>query len=170
MHVQTGTKHCVMNEDSSTLWHQRLGHIYLNRIKRLVNDGVLSTLVFIDFNTCVDCIKGKKTNKSKKGAKRSSTLLEIIHSDICCPDMDAHSQNTLSPLLMITCNTYISTCFITITKHYMPWRFSRLNEINKMVNLLRLWELIDLGSIMEDIVTICEVSSREWDCCPIYHA
>ncbi|KAL4271452.1 hypothetical protein GQ457_13G004180 [Hibiscus cannabinus] len=39
-----------------------------------------------------DCIKGKQTNKSKKGAKRSSTLLEIIHSDICCPDMDVQGQ------------------------------------------------------------------------------
>ncbi|KAL4376734.1 hypothetical protein GQ457_02G021410 [Hibiscus cannabinus] len=39
-----------------------------------------------------DCIKGKQTNKSKKGAKRSSTILEIIHSDICCPDMDVQGQ------------------------------------------------------------------------------
>ncbi|KAL4281521.1 hypothetical protein GQ457_03G007870 [Hibiscus cannabinus] len=39
-----------------------------------------------------DRIKGKQTNKSKKGAKRSSTVLEIIHSDICCPDMDVQGQ------------------------------------------------------------------------------
>ena len=41
------------------LWHQRLGHIYVDRIKRLVNDGVLSTLDFTDFDTYVDYIKGK---------------------------------------------------------------------------------------------------------------
>ena len=29
---------------------------------------------------------------SKKGAKRSSDILEIIHTDICCPIMDAHCQ------------------------------------------------------------------------------
>ncbi|KAL4325263.1 hypothetical protein GQ457_11G002710 [Hibiscus cannabinus] len=38
-----------------------------------------------------NCIKGKQTNKSKKGAKRSSTILEIIHSDICCPYMDVQA-------------------------------------------------------------------------------
>ena len=38
----------------------------------------------------MDCIKGKQTNKYKKGAKRSTDILEIIHSDICCPDMDAY--------------------------------------------------------------------------------
>ncbi|RVW32748.1 Retrovirus-related Pol polyprotein from transposon TNT 1-94 [Vitis vinifera] len=90
LHVQTGIKRCVVKEDSSTLWHRRLGHISIDRIKRLVNDGVLSTLDFTDFETCVDCIKGKQTNKSKRGATRSSTILEIIHTDICSLDMDSH--------------------------------------------------------------------------------
>ena len=72
------------------LWHRRLGHISIEIIKKLVNDGVLSTLDFADFETCVNCIKGKQTNKSKKGAKRSTNLLEIIHTDIYCPDMDAN--------------------------------------------------------------------------------
>ena len=58
MHVHIGVKRCVMNEDSSLLWHQRLKHISIERIKRLVNDGVLSALDFIDFDTCMDCIKG----------------------------------------------------------------------------------------------------------------
>ncbi|RVW25895.1 Retrovirus-related Pol polyprotein from transposon TNT 1-94 [Vitis vinifera] len=92
LHVQTGIKRCVVKEDSSTLWHRRLGHISTDRIKRLVNDGVLSTLDFTDFETCVDCIKGKQTNKSKRGATRSSTILEIIHTDICSLDMDSHGQ------------------------------------------------------------------------------
>ena len=79
-----------MNEDSSILWHQRLGHISIDRIKRLVNEKVLNTLDFANFDTCINCIKGKQTNKFKKGAKRSNDVLEIIHLDICCPDMDAH--------------------------------------------------------------------------------
>lgn len=92
MHVQTGTKRCNINENSSMLWHRRLGHISIERIKRLVKDGVLNTLDFVDFETCVDCIKGKQTNMSKKGANRSSSILEIIHTNICCPDMDVHGQ------------------------------------------------------------------------------
>ena len=64
------------------LWHRRLGHISIDRIKRLVKDGVLSTLDYTDFETCVDCIKGKQTNKSEKHANRSSNILEIIHTDI----------------------------------------------------------------------------------------
>ena len=60
------------------LWHRRLGHISIERMKKLVNDGVLSTLDFADFETCVNCIKDKQTNKSKSGAKRSTNLIEII--------------------------------------------------------------------------------------------
>ena len=92
MHVHAGTKRCVMNEDSSMLWHWRLRHISIDRIKRLVNDGVLSTLNFTDFETCVDCIKGKQINKSKKGAKRSSDILKIIHTNICSSNMDSYGQ------------------------------------------------------------------------------
>ena len=75
LHVQTSIKRCVINEDSFTLWHQRLGHISIDRIKRLVNDGVLSTLDFTNFETCVDCMKGKQTNKSNKCATRSFAIL-----------------------------------------------------------------------------------------------
>ena len=67
MHVIAGLKICVMNEESSMLWHQRLGRISIERMKKLVNDGVLSTLDFADFETCVNYIKGKQTNKSKRG-------------------------------------------------------------------------------------------------------
>jgi len=92
MHVQTCIKRCNINENSSMLWHQRLGHISIERIKRLVKDVVLNTLDLVDFKTCMDCIKGKQTNMSKKGANRSSSILEIIHINIYCSSMDAHGQ------------------------------------------------------------------------------
>ena len=54
LHVHIGTKRCNINEDSSMLWHQRLGHISIDRIKRLVKYGVLSTLDYTNLETCVD--------------------------------------------------------------------------------------------------------------------
>ncbi|GJV61682.1 putative RNA-directed DNA polymerase [Tanacetum coccineum] len=72
-------------EISSKLWHQRLGHISRDRMTRLVKDEVLPNLDFSDFEKCVECIKGKMTKGNKKGATRSSGLLELIHTDICGP-------------------------------------------------------------------------------------
>ena len=37
------------------------------------------------FHVCMDCIKGKQTKHTKKGATRSNELIEIIHTDICGP-------------------------------------------------------------------------------------
>ena len=72
-------------ETSSMLWHQRLGHISRDRMTRLVKDEVLPHLDFSDFEKCVECIKGKMTKGNKKGATRSTGLLELIHTDICGP-------------------------------------------------------------------------------------
>ena len=53
IHVTARLKQCVVNEESSMLWHRRLGHISIERIKRLVNEGVLSALDFVNFlNLC----------------------------------------------------------------------------------------------------------------------
>jgi len=85
LHYSVGTKRSLVNENSALLWHMRLWHISIERIKRLVNDGVLKTIDFTDFGTCVDCIKGKQTNKTTKSAKMSFEILEILHTDICGP-------------------------------------------------------------------------------------
>ena len=50
-----------------------------------MKDEVLPSLDFTDFGTCVKCLKGKMTTATKKGATRSSNLLEIIHTDISGP-------------------------------------------------------------------------------------
>ena len=85
LHSNVGSKRGLINENSSILWHKRLGHISRERIERLMNEGILQNLDFIDFQVCLDCIKGKQTKHTKKGATRTNELLEIIHTDICGP-------------------------------------------------------------------------------------
>jgi len=76
-----------------------LRHVSTERIKRLVNDEVLNTLDFTDFETGLDWTKGKQTNQSKRGVKRSSNLLETIHTNICCLNIDeSNMRDTSSPL------------------------------------------------------------------------
>ena len=67
-------------------------HISIYMINILENDGILSTLDYTDLETCVDCIKGKQTNKSKKSANRSLNILEIIHTNKSYLDMDMSSK------------------------------------------------------------------------------
>jgi GAG-pre-integrase domain/Integrase core domain len=94
VHSKVGIKRANIDDNSAYLWHKRFGHISKDRIQRLVKNKVLPNLDFTDFGTCIDCIKGKQTKKLKKGATRSSQLLEIIHTDICDPfDVPSFSKD-----------------------------------------------------------------------------
>ena len=64
------------------LWHKCLGHISKDQLERLVKNGVLPTLGFTNFGTCIDCIKGKQIKSTKKSATRSLGPLEVIHINI----------------------------------------------------------------------------------------
>ncbi|CAA0839096.1 Unknown protein, partial [Striga hermonthica] len=78
-----GTKRKL--DESSLLWHKRLGHISINRVERLIKDGILDSINFSDFDVCVNCIKGKQTKVKRIGAYRATEVLELIHTDICGP-------------------------------------------------------------------------------------
>ena len=54
-------------------------------MQKLIKNEILSNLDFTDLEVCIDCIKRKQTKHTKKGATRSTQLLEIIHTDICGP-------------------------------------------------------------------------------------
>jgi hypothetical protein len=54
-------------------------------MERLIKEEILQPLDFSDSDHCIDCIKGKYVKQIKKGATRSTGLLELIHTDICGP-------------------------------------------------------------------------------------
>src|SRR5262249_39705637 len=85
LHHNVGTKRRLVNECSACLWHKRLGHISKEKMKRLVKNEIFPKLNFTDLSVCVDCIKSKQTKHIKKGATRSTELIEIIHIDIYGP-------------------------------------------------------------------------------------
>nr|CAN80727.1 hypothetical protein VITISV_033737 [Vitis vinifera] len=81
-----GCKRARMNLSSSMLWHKRLGHISRQRLERFVRNGVFSNLDFSNFETCVVCLKGKMTDKTRKWKiYRCGSTLDLIHTDICGP-------------------------------------------------------------------------------------
>ena len=85
VHQNIRIKRSMANENSTYLWHKRLGHVSKERLQRLVKNEILPNLDFADLRLCVDCIKGKQTKHNKKRAIRSTQLLEIIHTYICGP-------------------------------------------------------------------------------------
>ena len=63
-----------------------LGHIGVKRMKKLHADGFLQSLDYESFDTCEPCLMGKMTKTPFSGTmERATHLLEIIHTDVCCP-------------------------------------------------------------------------------------
>ena len=88
-------KRCKVNNDSATyLWHCRLGHIGVKRMKKLHADGLLESLDCESFDTCEPCLMGKMTKTSfSETMERATDLLEIIHTDVCDPmSVDARGK------------------------------------------------------------------------------
>ena len=80
-------KRCKVNNDSATyLWHCRLGHIGVKRMKKLHKDGFSESLGYESFGACEPCLLGKMTKTPFSGTmERATDLLEIIHTDVCDP-------------------------------------------------------------------------------------
>jgi hypothetical protein len=80
-------KRAQLNELSPTyMWHCRLGHISENRMKRLHDDGLLTSFDFESYETCESCLLGKMTKAPFTGfPERASDLLELVHTDVCGP-------------------------------------------------------------------------------------
>ena len=74
-------KRCKVNNDSATnLWHYRLGHIGVKRMKKLHTDGLLESLDYESLDACETCLMGKMTKTPFSGTmERATDLLEIIH-------------------------------------------------------------------------------------------
>ena len=78
-------KRCKVNKDSATyMWHCRLGHIGVKRMKKLHADGLLESLDYVSFHACKPCLMGKMTKTVfSRTMEHASELLEIIHTDVC---------------------------------------------------------------------------------------
>lgn len=81
----SGNKRKYEPSHSSFLWHKRLGHISKYRLQELIKQDILPSLDFINFRTCIDCLKCKMTNSRNFSSKRSEMLLGLIHTDLCGP-------------------------------------------------------------------------------------
>ena len=81
------TKRVRVNNDSAIfLWHCRLGHIGVKRMKKLHADGLLESLDFDSLDTCEPCLMGKMTKTPfSRTMERATDLLEVIHTDVCGP-------------------------------------------------------------------------------------
>ena len=68
------------------LWHLRLGHINLERIRRMVTGGLISPLDVTALPVCEPYLEGKMTMRPFKAkGYRAKEILDLIHTDLYGP-------------------------------------------------------------------------------------
>jgi hypothetical protein len=76
--------------DSISLWHNRLGHVNTRKLHDMSVLNLIPYSVNDMIDKCRICLKTKIVRKSFPKIDRSSTLLQLVHSDVC----DMHSNPT----------------------------------------------------------------------------
>ena len=64
-------KRCKVN-NATYLWHCRLGHIGVKRMKKLHADGILESLDYESFDACEPCLMGMMTKTPFSGTMEQS--------------------------------------------------------------------------------------------------
>lgn len=89
---ETSLLSCGRISKDFKLWHRRFGHISEKNLKVLARNGSVVGLKLnpdkkSDMIVCGPCVEGKQTRQpfSSRGEKRSSRVLELVHSDVCGP-------------------------------------------------------------------------------------
>jgi hypothetical protein len=85
--VRKDTTHIANSLDEvAMLWHERLGHLNMARLKDLdamVNGMNLKEMPLHHVcEACIEC-KHQRTSFPKNETRRASKLLELVHSDVC---------------------------------------------------------------------------------------
>ena len=69
----------VDNDSATYLWHCRLGHIGVKRMKKLHKDGLLESLDYESFDACEPILMGKMTKTLFfRTMEQATDLLEYI--------------------------------------------------------------------------------------------
>ena len=82
--INIEAKRCKVNNDSATyLWHCRLVHIGVKRMKKLHAAGILESLDYESLDACESCLLGKMTKTPFSGTmERATDIFDIIHTDV----------------------------------------------------------------------------------------
>ena len=137
------TKRQKISHDDTYLWHLRLGHINLDRIDRLIKNGVLNQLKLGTLPVCESCLEGKMTKRpfTGKGIRAKETL-ELIHSDVCGP-MNVKARGSFEYFVTFI-DDYSRYGYVYLMHHksdtfekFKEYRAEVENQLGKSIKILR---------------------------------
>ncbi|WZZ50841.1 hypothetical protein YC2023_050948 [Brassica napus] len=98
----------------SSKWHARLGHVGLDNLKLMIKKGLVVGMprFEVEKETCASCLRSKQVRKSfpQASSLSASTILELIHGDLCGPITPPTAGNNRYVFVIIDdCSRYMWT-------------------------------------------------------------
>ena len=143
-HLETNSgMHCIAGGNTSKpkrareevnqekMWHLKLGHVNLDKIRRMSKDGYFRPLGNDQMGTCECCLKGKMTKSLFTGkGERATEILGLIHTDVCGP-MSTTSRGGFSYYITFT-DDHSRFGYVYLMK-YKSESFERFKEFKNEV-------------------------------------
>ncbi|KAM1603271.1 hypothetical protein ACFX1Z_029893 [Malus domestica] len=143
-HLETNSGlHCIESGNTSKpkrareevnqekMWHLKLGHVNLDKIRKMSKDGYFRPLGDDRMGTCECCLKGKMTKSPFTGkGERATEILGLIHTDVCGP-MSTTSRGGFSFYITFT-DDHSRFGYVYLMK-YKSESFERFKEFKNEV-------------------------------------
>ncbi|KAM1999944.1 hypothetical protein ACFX16_007308 [Malus domestica] len=143
-HLETNSgTHCIESGNTSKpkrareevnqekMWHLKLGHVNLDKIRKMSKDGYIRPLGNDRMGTCECCLKGKMTKSPFTGkGERATEILGLIHTDVCGP-MSTTSRGGFSYYITFT-DDHSRFSYVYLMK-YKSESFERFKEFKNEV-------------------------------------
>ncbi|CAN6552325.1 unnamed protein product [Malus baccata var. baccata] len=113
------------------MWNLKLGHVNLDKIRKMSKDGYIRPLGNDRMGTCECCLKGKMTKSPFTGkGERATEILGLIHTDVCGP-MSTTSRGGFSYYITFT-DDHSRFGYVYLMK-YKSESFERFKEFKNEV-------------------------------------
>lgn len=130
--------------DDNKLWHHRMGHLNQRSLLKLKN-GLVDGIEFKPTHNdpCIPCLEGKHARSPfPKEGSRASSLLELVHSDLCGPMENASLGGARYFLTFV--DDFSRKVFVYILKSksavkdvFTEFKAMAENQLDKKIKIIR---------------------------------
>ena len=128
--------------ESSNLWHDRLGHVNYDTLRRLINLNHIPTFQIDSKHKCETCVEAKLTRSSFQSVERNTEPLDLIHSDIC--DLKFVQTRGGNKYFINFIDDSTKYCYVyllrskdEVVEKFVLYKNEVENQLNKTIKVLR---------------------------------
>ena len=128
--------------DSCDMWHFRLGHVNKASIKKLMFLGNIPKSDISTNSKCEICVESKYAKKPFPSVERSSTVLSLIHSDLC--DLKGYVTRGGNKYFITFIDDYSRYCYIYLLtskdesfSKFISYKLEVEKQLEKSIKTLR---------------------------------